>query len=648
MLLTSRSQALLKVILDSAHPLKIREVANGFQVSERTIKYDLENIRQWLKERNIILHSQPNKGIWISEADEVLQGLRHSLNAHGGRDVILHQKERAKHLAFILLLSDGYQRLHDLADHVGVSRNTVVVDVKETEKLLNGLHLELVSKQRYGIRVEGSERQKRYALECLTHDSLDGSVMYRLVQGVLPENGPGTEAGSLLEKWLISQPELDEIIRLTKRFVGKLDKSLPDRTLISIMIRLCIVVNRVKRGHVVSVDEADLAEAAEWGSYSLFVRKVHEMCERLHMKIPEHEIAYSSLPLLEAEQVHMKRRASRQSMDIFQAARELIQKVGEIVRTPLWDDPELGEHLFAHLNDRMTKYMQGVLYPNPLTEEIRRSYARMFDAVKRSCEEVFWPYGIYLMDADIAYLVLHFQAGYDRWQDKKKACALVVCGTGRGTARFLKNHLESEVRSLRVVGLCSTLEVEKYLATREVDVIISVLPVKTEVPVVIVNPLPTRQDIGRILACLEALQLEPELESDGVRKHSAKSPNAWMPVQTAELSLRDLPLVERLSQDVIVKGYEISCKLMEAFRGQLTEQTASGLALHVQLMVNRLAFGSSYDEWDRHSGEETAAHSSWRTRVNQIMQEAGVNVPQSEVTAILRYFSEKEGGANEC
>ncbi|MED2007264.1 transcription antiterminator [Brevibacillus borstelensis] len=646
MLLTSRSQALLKVILDSSNPLKIREVANDFQVSQRTIKYDLENIRQWLKDRNIILHSQPNKGIWISEAEEVLQKLRHKLNEHGSKDVILHQKERAKHLAFILLLSDGYQRLNDLADHVGVSRNTVIADVKETEKLLDGLHLELVSKQRYGIRVEGSERQKRYALECLTHDLLDGSVMYRLVQGVLPEHGPGTGAGPLLERWLISPPELDEIIRLTKGFVAKLDKSLPDRTLISIMIRLCMVVNRVKRGQIVSMDEADMAEAAGWGSYSLYARAVREMCARLGMEMPEHEIAYSSLPLLEAEQVHLKRRTSRQPLDVYVATRELIKKVGEMVRTPLWDDPELSEHLFAHVNDRMTRYMQGVLYPNPLTEEIRRSYARMFDAVKRSCEEVFWPYGIYLMDADIAYLVLHFQAGYDRWQDKKKACALVVCGTGRGTSRFLKTHLESEVRSLRVVGLCSTMEVEKYLATRKVDVIISVLPVKTEVPVVIVNPLPTRQDISRIHACLEALELEPE--TDGVRKSSAKSPHTWMPIETTEISPRDLPLVERLSQDVIVKGYEISCKLTEAFRSQLTEQTASGLVLHVLLMVTRLAFGSSYDEWDVHGGEESAAHSAWRSRINQIMQEAGIIVPQSEVTAILRYLAKKEGGDDEC
>lgn len=644
MQLTSRSHAFLKVILDSAHPLKIKDVAREFQVSERTIKYDLENIRHWLKEHHVTLHSQPNKGIWISEAEEVRQGLRDKLYGQGSRDLFLHQKERAKHLSLILLLSDGYQRLHDLADHVGVSRNTVVADVKEAERLLAGWHLELVTKQRYGIRVEGSERQKRYALESLFHDLLDGAAMYRLVQGVLPEHVLVAGAGPLLERWLVSQGELGEVTRMTKTLVEQLDKTLTDRSLISMMIRLSIVILRVKSGHYVPADEADVAEAAQWSECSLFSREVHRLCRRLGIEMPEHEIAYACLPLLATEQVRVKTRATRQPLDIYQAARELTKAVGTLVQAPLLDDPELGEHLFAHLNDRLTRYLQGVLYPNPLTEEIRRSYARMFDAVKRACEDVFWPQGIYLLDADIAYLVLHFQAGYDRWLEQKKARALVVCGTGRGTSRFLKTHLEGEVRALRVVGLCSSTEVEKYLASRKVDVIISVVPLKTEVPLVIVNPLPTRQDISRIHACLETLQLGGE---PAALQQETNNANSWLPLLGTDLNPRDVPLVERLSQDVICKGYEISQNLIAAFREHLTDQAANGLMLHVLLMVNRLAFGSPYEEWDANGGEENGPYAGWRARVNAIMQEAQISVPQSEVTAILRYFSGKEEGSRD-
>ncbi|MCG6199638.1 HTH domain-containing protein, partial [Anoxybacillus sp. LAT_38] len=81
--LTSRSRALLKVLLDSSRPMKIREAARDFRVSERTIKYDLEAIRTWLKERHVTLHSQPNKGIWISENEEKRADLRRHLEGWG-------------------------------------------------------------------------------------------------------------------------------------------------------------------------------------------------------------------------------------------------------------------------------------------------------------------------------------------------------------------------------------------------------------------------------------------------------------------------------------------------------------------------------------------------------------------------------------
>jgi len=73
------SHALLKVILDSPYPLKIKDAARDFQVSERTVKYDLESVRQWLKERNVVLHSQPSKGLWIDEDQEQRSALREKL-----------------------------------------------------------------------------------------------------------------------------------------------------------------------------------------------------------------------------------------------------------------------------------------------------------------------------------------------------------------------------------------------------------------------------------------------------------------------------------------------------------------------------------------------------------------------------------------
>lgn len=46
--LSKRRIAILNQLLDSDGPLTIKELATTNQVSVRTIKYDLESIREWL------------------------------------------------------------------------------------------------------------------------------------------------------------------------------------------------------------------------------------------------------------------------------------------------------------------------------------------------------------------------------------------------------------------------------------------------------------------------------------------------------------------------------------------------------------------------------------------------------------------------
>ncbi|MBR8660867.1 PRD domain-containing protein [Brevibacillus sp. NL20B1] len=641
MQLTSRSRALLKVLLDSTRPMKIREAARDFRVSERTIKYDLEAIRTWLKERHVTLHSQPNKGIWISENEEKRARLRRHLEGWGRSDWVLHQKERAKHLALMLLLADGYVRLNDLADRMAVSRNTVISDLREAESFLAGWGLELISRPRYGVRIFGEERSVRFALECLLHDLLEGDEMFRLVQrvqgGAADIAAAADEAGPLVEQRLLGEEEIRLIDQAVRELMAQLSFAVTDRTLISLHIRLCILVHRVQKGKVLTADETTIQTAQGWSGYPLFAQTANRLFAALRLMVTPDELAYGCLPLLGVDYPLTAVHGSSPAPDIYDVTIRLTEAVSQAMQVPFDDDPELHEHLFAHLTDRIMRYLQGVLYPNPLTSEICRSYPRMFAAVKRACQDVLWPSGICLLDADIAYIVLHFQAAWDRWMEQKKVNVLVVCGTGRGTARFLKTQLEAELKGLRVVGLCGSLEVEKYLASRKVDLIVSVLPVKADVPVVVVNALPTRHDLEKIHDCLQTISAQPSADS-------AASGSGGGPRRSdlcADLHERDLPVVERLSQDVIYKGFELSQAITAAFREHLTEQAASGLMLHIMLMVNRLTFGSSYVEWQTEGEPEGEDYAAWRKTLKTLVENAGLAVPESEITAIMRYFSGK-------
>ena len=96
MLLTSRSRELLKKIIDSQYPLRVKVLASEFQVSERTIKYDLDVIRLWLKEQKAYLDSQPNRGIWFSGDAVTRNKLRGMLEESDKKNVFLSQRDRVE------------------------------------------------------------------------------------------------------------------------------------------------------------------------------------------------------------------------------------------------------------------------------------------------------------------------------------------------------------------------------------------------------------------------------------------------------------------------------------------------------------------------------------------------------------------------
>lgn len=127
--LTSRSYKLICMILDSRGPVRIKDIARELQVSERTVKYDLESARSWLQQHQIQLHSQPNKGIWMDEDTHSLNRLQSLLMNAEGVDIFLHPQERMQHLLLVLLLQDGPVKINDLAGKLNVSRNTVVTDL---------------------------------------------------------------------------------------------------------------------------------------------------------------------------------------------------------------------------------------------------------------------------------------------------------------------------------------------------------------------------------------------------------------------------------------------------------------------------------------------------------------------------------------
>jgi transcriptional regulatory protein LevR len=410
--------------------------------------------------------------------------------------------------------------------------------------------------------------------------------------------------------------------------------------LIGVLIRFCVVIQRIKTVNSLAESYAGVAiKAKEHSLYRIFSEESVILANHLGIEISDTEIGFIWLQSLGNGMYHNEQHHDSYGQPVVtEMTAEIINKVSQNLKVTFTDDIELFDSLLAHLTDKLAKYEYGVIDPNPLVAEVIQSYPEMFKYVKQVCSEVFEEISVFLTDPDLAYIVLHFQAAYERRYGRSRFKAIVVCGTGRGTARLLKTRLENEIKSLSVLGYCSVLEIDQVLKMQSIDLVISVLPIDAECPVVVVNSILSQRDIVAIHEVLKKIggtQLEYTHENPE-KKHDFTE--AFM-LMRRNISFTELPFIESISQDVISKGFQLGMLITTEFKEYLSEQAAAGLMLHILLMVNRLAFGSPYVDFNYSDQPESKRLAELRCKLTNLLGEEHCSIPNSEISAMLRYFS---------
>ncbi|WP_421101256.1 PRD domain-containing protein, partial [Sporosarcina psychrophila] len=206
-------------------------------------------------------------------------------------------------------------------------------------------------------------------------------------------------------------------------------------------------------------------------------------------------------PLFEEEYRYIsgERDNNLNQIDIVKVTKEIIQYVSEIQGIHYHKDPKLFNNLFAHLSLRFHKGEINFTEINPFTKELKREYSLLFSAIQKACKMYLVPQKVSVPDSFISLIVLHFIVSFEkRFNQKGKIRTLYVCSTGRGVARLIKNRVEREIYDIDIVKNCSIMEVDEICVKEEVDLIISVFPMETAIPIVIVDPLPSKRDIETI------------------------------------------------------------------------------------------------------------------------------------------------------
>lgn len=452
--------------------INIAGLAEKFEVSERTVRNDLNAINDILKK-----HKQDavrlEKGGWIIRGNSFPDVLTY-IDNKDFYEYKLSKEERKEIAAVLLISSSGFITLSRIADYMAVSRATIINDLDEIKKYIKKGNLEVHSHPNKGLRIEGTESNKRIFLMRLINDNPEMADEETVRKQIAVEEG----TGRVLDRILQEQEHVHESF-------------LNDSSFQKIVIYLGIMAKRIRQGEYI-----EAGEKRQNGKYTMARDVMKYVGQYCHINVTEDEIQFLSRLLVSARYMKQKN-YEKDSVKIQMVARTFIEAISEELGIDLNKDYDFFENLSNHLESSLSaahiNYEQ-----NPVIENVAEENPEVRRAVRKKSSIIQQHAGRELTEVEIEYITVHVCAAIERKKNNEIAFRVIVaCHAGVGTSYLLQEKLKRHF-NFQIIDIVSSHEAGS-LREGQADFVISTVPLKEcGIEYITVSPLLKDEDYIRI------------------------------------------------------------------------------------------------------------------------------------------------------
>ena len=476
-----RQKEILSILLTTpGRPLLVQEIAEQVGCSEKTIRNDFKAIEIYLEEQtNAIFIRKPGLGVYIEINDHDKAQIYKSIQVNSSHEKKEEDTNRALHIAYELLMGKYPITSQELAAKHYVSKAIIKTDLDHIEKWLTQKGLKLLSKQKIGLSVNGTELEIRKALA-------DLSELYR------DNSNIGWQF--LLKQF--SSYEIEIVQSELKEYQLKHSLYFTDETNERLLIHILFMIRRTKLAQPIALPSEDLnmlMDKPEFESARNFLKKL-EIIFVVHFS--DQEIAYFTIHLLGGRFRRQHSNGRQENAEdhklVGLVTNELMSKMTEVTRVDFINDDVLNEGLNLHLYSALNRIKYGLSVSNPMLNDIKKMYPYIFDTVIHVLEEINTMFSLSIPEEEAAYVTIHFQASIERIRQVRGIMqnAIIVCHMGIGMSQLLRAKIEQKIRSINIIDCIAKADLRDYLLEHKVDVIISTIALPTVmIPHIVVSPL---------------------------------------------------------------------------------------------------------------------------------------------------------------
>ncbi|OJF94696.1 BglG family transcription antiterminator [Alkalibacterium sp. 20] len=559
MYLTERSKKILKTLvsLDSGE-IDIEELATEYNVSSRSIRYDLEEIDDFLTYKKIPRLKKQTRVTISLPYEELPANFTAVIKDEIETDVDYYQpKERQELIYLEILLSDTLVDIRKIMELLQVSRSTVISDVRFIRKKLQSQNVLMDYQPQKGYIFRGEEEViRRIGLNFLnlhpgTLDSVESKILndqYKAIE---------SDDFSYIEQFIAT-------------IEMKLLKQYSDKAFQSIVNGMLVTIIRIKKGAKIEKSPHQKFETKEH-HYLFQERKMLE--DKFSIQLTRAEVSFIENLFLESSLIKSENIINDDWVDLHLFIKDFLEEMSIILEIPLEEDEELFNALALHLAPAIQRIKNKTFLKNEIVEYIQINYTEIFETVDTVLNKFGENKNLDFSLDEIGFVTIHIASAIEKkGLDNKENNVLLVCNYGIGTTKLLEIMLKKYF-NFNIINTLAVREVtNEYINKNTVDLVVSTIDFAKEisVPKVVVSPLLSEKDIKKLSAYEKRNRKSRKFNQNNLQGNGEN------------IMLKDLLIKETIELNIEAKDWKEAVK----YGGKLLKNIGKIEDTYIEAMIN--------------------------------------------------------------
>ena len=468
-MINARGKAILKILIQSDSYLKVDEIAQLVNISKRSIYYDIYHINDWLTFYGLPeLSIVRKKGIVLD--DESKRKIENILmNSSEIDDYIFSPTERTEIIICSIIYAEEPVFIEQLMSFCNVSRNTIFNDLSVAESELQKYNLKIIFQPKTGYTIIGDIIKIRAV--CIMY--------FNQLSSAYEDN----------RLRFINKNEIINNIAILKEIEEALHIHYVDGVITSLAALLPLLKRKQSKLTIKNLKREEIESTKEFSLIQKLFPEM-ELIEQFYFCI---HLLGSRITVNSNDLFHEKPR-----QEVYEVTKALVSEFEKVACVNFKNRDDLEQALFAHIGASLYRYQYGIQIGDDIGKDVIREYPDLFDITRRVSKYLEQMIGLPIPDKEIAFLALHFGAHLSLQNNQNQTLRImIVCVNGISTGNMIRREVQKLLPDCQIVAVESARTINN--AQEKCDVIISTVSIQSLVPVIVINPILTENDLKKIL-----------------------------------------------------------------------------------------------------------------------------------------------------